>query len=809
MQLNFNKKLITSIVFVVVALLAASGFITYSISSSSLQFLGRQFIANIVQELADNIEMQNSITQEKLDADLGILERDVAAKGFLFQSADETAETVVVNQVSKDKQTLNIPLLKLGDGVFGETVNGNFDLVDDTQKLVGGTATIFQVLPGKLLRVSTNVRKLDGERAVGTYIPEDSPVYKTVMSGETFRGKAFVVNDWYVTAYKPMRDADGAIVAVIYVGRKMMTPQLRELLGKQSYNGYGRAFIALGSGKYAFHKDAALERDGNLNEAPQGKALLAADRSFVEYEAGGEAQVAYCAYFEPWDWHIGFELPTRNILLGTHTRLLKGVGAVILGGALLSVALFWFVLRVLLRPLTQLSETTRRIAEGDLDASCDYDGQDAIGETVRSVGAMVAELKERLGFTQGVLEGIPTPCGIVGPDFKMVWANHRMCELLEKTGRPDEFVGQGSGEFFWNEKGRETLSDKAIRQNKTLNHQMTYTAPSGRTLHVDVTATPFYDLDGTMQGSISFWFDLTSVKEGEERIRRQNEQIATAAASANSIADRVFAASRELEVQLDEASEGASSQSARMGEMAAAIEEMNATTLEVARNAGEAAESAESARGIAEQGARVVEDVIRSAEEVSAHSETMSATLQTLGQQAEGIGHIIGVINDIADQTNLLALNAAIEAARAGDAGRGFAVVADEVRKLAEKTMTATKEVEEVVRGIQGSTTQTLSHMEDVSRQMRENTGKTHEAGKSLQSILETVLDTADRVRSIATAAEEQSATSEQIARTTESVTELAGQSAQAVRQSSEAVADLARLAQELTGLMDDLRGSG
>lgn len=74
-----------------------------------------------------------------------------------------------------------------------------------------------------------------------------------------------------------------------------------------------------------------------------------------------------------------------------------------------------------------------------------------------------------------------------------------------------------------------------------------------------------------------------------------------------------------------------------------------------------------------------------------------------LGGQAENIGKVLGVINDIADQTNLLALNAAIEAARAGDAGRGFAVVADEVRKLAEKTMLATKEVGNAILAIQNS----------------------------------------------------------------------------------------------------------
>ena len=110
----------------------------------------------------------------------------------------------------------------------------------------------------------------------------------------------------------------------------------------------------------------------------------------------------------------------------------------------------------------------------------------------------------------------------------------------------------------------------------------------------------------------------------------------------------------------------------------------------------------------------------------------------------------MNVILDIADQTNLLALNAAIEAARAGEAGRGFAVVADEVRKLAEKTMAATKEVGDAIRGIQGGTQKNVVNVEASVAKIDAATGLANLSGQALEDIVRLVDLTTDQVRAIA-----------------------------------------------------------
>jgi methyl-accepting chemotaxis protein len=419
---------------------------------------------------------------------------------------------------------------------------------------------------------------------------------------------------------------------------------------------------------------------------------------------------------------------------------------------------------------------------------------------------MVAELKNKLGFSEGVLNGIPMPCSIIGSDFNVLWVNQELCTFIAKSGTPESYVGVRSGEFFYKDKNVETISDKAIRTEQPIQTEVEYTHPSGKKLYVYASVTPFYDMDGTLLGSVAFWHDITEIRESQATIVRQNERIADTAAQAYSIADQDSSASEELSAQVEECRSGASIQAERISESAIAIEQMNSTTLEVARNASDAAETAENAKTIAEEGAGVVTEVISSAEEVHSHTERMQSTLSELSTQADGIGNIINVINDIADQTNLLALNAAIEAARAGEAGKGFAVVADEVRKLAEKTMNATKEVASVVQGIQSSSASTLTYMNEVASLIEGPTAHTQPAGTALEQIVDTVLGASDKVRSIATAAEEQSAAAEQISGASGEVNRLADESAQALTESAHAVLELSRLAQSLKTLIDDLQ---
>lgn len=301
--------------------------------------------------------------------------------------------------------------------------------------------------------------------------------------------------------------------------------------------------------------------------------------------------------------------------------------------------------------------------------------------------------------------------------------------------------------------------------------------------------------------------------EEAHHARQQAEQakrdgMISAAAQIEDVMSKLNAAINAIALQVEQSDGALSNAASRLAETATAMEEMNSTVLEVAKNAELASDVSTAARHKATDGAAVVSESVASIQEVQRQSLALKADMAKLDEHARAIDQIMGVISDIADQTNLLALNAAIEAARAGDAGRGFAVVADEVRKLAEKTMTSTTEVGTAVKAIQESAEQSAQQVELAVRNIAQATDLAHKSGKSLAEILQMVEHTADEVRAIATAGEEQSAASEEITRSISEVNDITFATSQAMRTAAEGLESLRGRSQDLLKLIETMKNA-
>ena len=466
---------------------------------------------------------------------------------------------------------------------------------------------------------------------------------------------------------------------------------------------------------------------------------------------------------EPIIGQLVMKLDVTNAWTAMENQLLRTsiMGAV---GLLALIAFTVLAIRhFLIGRISRLVANAGQVAAGNLAVEFDQQGKDELATLSTDIGKMVAQLKDKLGFSEGVLNGIAAPCLIIGADKKILWLNQHLCDLLEKTAKPQSFLGLTSGKFLWNDENRETTAVRAVLHRKKFVAERELPTEKGNLRHVTVTATPFFDMDNTLMGSVTFWNDITEIRKNQRQIEKNGAMVARVAENAGEIATHLVHISDQLLERIGHTSEGTANQQNRIRETATAIEAMNASIVDVARNAGDASGNADQARQRAQSGQKITDQSIEAIADVRRHTTTMSTGLHDLGSKAQDVGKILGIISDIADQTNLLALNAAIEAARAGEAGRGFAVVADEVRKLAEKTMQATMEVSSAVKGIQDSAHSNIALMDETDASVQQGVELVTQAGEALKEIVTQVMQTADMIGIIANTAEKQSAASEEI----------------------------------------------
>ena len=207
--------------------------------------------------------------------------------------------------------------------------------------------------------------------------------------------------------------------------------------------------------------------------------------------------------------------------------------------------------------------------------------------------------------------------------------------------------------------------------------------------------------------------------------------------------------------------------------VAAAMTEMEASVREVAQAANQTLDQVMAVEKASEAGRSIMATNISTTHQLANKLTETGKVIGDVNNMSSNIGNILDVIRSIAEQTNLLALNAAIEAARAGEHGRGFAVVADEVRTLARRTADSTSEIRSMIEGLQQAVQRAVRVMNECSGEMESSVQQSSNANSSMEEIQAIITMISDMSSQIASAAEQQQATSAEISSNINRISEI------------------------------------
>jgi methyl-accepting chemotaxis protein len=322
----------------------------------------------------------------------------------------------------------------------------------------------------------------------------------------------------------------------------------------------------------------------------------------------------------------------------------------------------------------------------------------------------------------------------------------------------------------------------------------------------------FWSLDDALQRIIAYLTNMTQGNLSQNISAKRNNEISVIIRGIDALqtamrgmisgiqttSTQVATASEQLRSTAGTIAQGTELAASQSRAASDSVEQMATASADISRSCSEMASMASDAEQVSSNGEQVIATMAGTMESIETQMGQTTEAVKSLGATSTRIGDILETIGDIADQTNLLALNAAIEAARAGEQGRGFAVVADEVRNLAERTTTATREIQVIITALQDDVKTVVSAMEQGSTQVRDGGEGARLSCEAIISIRQKIAVLQQHVAQVAQAADLQSSSTSGISENMRHITSVVSDAASGAEETRASANQLAGSASEL-----------